>query len=204
MPDSLLCKVHILCVTYYYGHTVTDVCNVLSAIVKVIQSDFTTGIHHFVYKEVQRHQHFILICCLVMGKKADLSESKVAAIKALLDAGNMTYREIAAQMGVSRGSITNIKRRFQNKVTGSSRIGKCGRKRKTSQATDRLMVRSIRHEPLLTAAQVNVRVGANVSTRTVRRRLNEHGCRSVRPRKVQKLTAAMMKKRMQWAKYHAH
>ena len=139
-----------------------------------------------------------------MGKAKDLSKAEVNQVEALLRTGTMTMRQIAAQVGISRGSVGNIKARLQENVTGASRAGKCGRKRQTSKSMDRLMVRTVRQEPLLSASQVKSRVGATVSTRTVRRRLREMGCRSVKPRKVHKLTAAMMKKRLNFALAHAN
>ncbi|KAG8275525.1 DNA-directed RNA polymerases I, II, and III subunit RPABC1 [Homalodisca vitripennis] len=83
------------------------------------------------------------------------------------------------------------------------RVGKCGRKRKLN---DRL-VRKLKNITTMnrrnTTKQLTEQIneyGANVSTRTVRRVLSAEGLKACRPRKKQKITPAMAKKRLQWAK----
>lgn len=143
-----------------------------------------------------------------MGKRSDLSRETVAGVEALLTAGNLSLRQIAIQCSVSIGSVSNIKTRMNSTVPRTSRAGRCGRKRKTSAQDNRSMVRWIRQEPLLSANQISGRlseaININVSTRTVQRRLKQMGCSSVKPRRAPKLTPAMMKKRLQFAKDHAH
>lgn len=61
----------------------------------------------------------------------------------------------------------------------------------------------IRQEALLSAKQVKGRLadrGITVSTRTVQRRLNNLGCKSVRPARKPKLTSVMKKKRLEFAR----
>lgn len=138
-----------------------------------------------------------------MGRKADLSHSEISRVEALLRTGQYTMQQIAQQCDVSRGSVLNIKQRLAANISGPSRRGRCGTKRKTTARQDRLMVRILRQRPLLSAGQVMGELkqhGVNVTTRTIQRRLKELGCRSVRPRKVPKLTPAMMKKRLAFAK----
>ena len=121
-----------------------------------------------------------------MGKSKDLSEAEVNQVKALQCSRKLSIRQIAAN------------------ISGSSRKDKCGRKRLTTMSMDQLMVRAIRQEPLLSPFQVKNRVQATMSTRPVHRRLKEMSCRSIKPRKVPKLTPAMMKKRLNFSLAHSN
>ncbi|KAJ4445714.1 hypothetical protein ANN_12399 [Periplaneta americana] len=86
--------------------------------------------------------------------------------------------------------------------------GNCGRKRKTSPADDRLIVRKSKLNPRLTAVDLTrelmATTGANIHVTTVRRRLLEAGRRARKPIKKQLLTPVMCKKRLMWAKLHQH
>ena len=140
-----------------------------------------------------------------MGKRKDISSLVFGKVEALLATGLLSVREIAIQCGIHHSSVINIKKRIAANGPLASRIGKCGRKRKTTAQDDRSMVRMIRQEPLLSAKQVRgelVRRGINVSIRTVQRRLPELGCRSVKPVRKPKLTQTMKGKRLQFARQY--
>ncbi|KAJ4450863.1 hypothetical protein ANN_02295 [Periplaneta americana] len=82
------------------------------------------------------------------------------------------------------------------------------RKRKTSPADDRLIVRKSKLYPRLTAVNLTheliATTGANIHVTTVRRRLLEAGRRARKPIKKQLLAPVMCKKRLMWAKLHQH
>ncbi|KAJ4441738.1 hypothetical protein ANN_11596 [Periplaneta americana] len=86
--------------------------------------------------------------------------------------------------------------------------GNCGRKRKTSPADDRLIVRKSKLNPRLTAVDLTrelmATTGANIHVTTVQCRLLEAGQRARKPIKKQLLTPVMCKKRLMWAKLHQH
>ena len=82
---------------------------------------------------------------------------------------------------VSRRSIQRVKKMG---VTASGRIGKCGPKRKTSAATDRVIQRLAIASPLATLHQHSAtrhQWGVDLSYRTVARRLKGQGFKSARP-----------------------
>ena len=64
------------------------------------------------------------------------------------------------------------------------------------------MMRMIRKDNLLSAKQVQGQIverGINILARKVHRRLNEAGCKSVKPIRKPKLTSAMKLKRLKFA-----
>ena len=138
-----------------------------------------------------------------MGRSKDLNSEQVSALLALLRDKQRTMRQIAQQCNLSVGSVHNIKRRAAINQFGPLRHGKCGPKRRTNSQDDRAIVQHVRKQPLATASQIQTHLsdaGVNISRSTVQRRLRALGCRSVKPRRVPKLTSAMMKQRMAFAR----
>ena len=94
----------------------------------------------------------------------------------------------------------------QARTTGTlapKRKEKCGRKRKTLTRDDIRLLRESKEDPRKTSDMLRkdlLSSGVNVSSSTVRRRLIECGRMARRPVKKQLLTAAMKKKRLDWAK----
>lgn len=139
-----------------------------------------------------------------MGKTSDLSPRKSASVKLLLEENCYSQTEIAKRLGISQKSVSRIKMACDlNLNYEPRRVSKCGRKRKLN---DRL-VRKLKNITTMnrrnTTKQLTEQIneyGANVSTRTVRRVLSREGLKACRPRKKQKITPAMAKKRLQWAK----
>ncbi|KAI4888813.1 hypothetical protein NFI96_005447 [Prochilodus magdalenae] len=82
-------------------------------------------------------------------------------------------------------------------------LPRCGRKRKTDERFQRKIVRTVDKEPRLTSKQVQAALqseGTTVSTRTIRRRLNEKGLFGRIPRKTPLLTQRHKKARLEFAK----
>jgi len=136
-----------------------------------------------------------------MGRKGDINSNKKAQIKILLDGGKQSIREIAALVGVSHTTIKNKK----NVPIQSHRIGHCGKKKLTTSADERAMMRVISKNPTAKAKDVKSALqaaGTRLSLRTTQRRLKELGCKSVKARRVPVLTARMKKQRLEWARSH--
>ncbi|KAJ4445048.1 hypothetical protein ANN_06847 [Periplaneta americana] len=92
-------------------------------------------------------------------------------------------RQIAAECHIGLATVNSIIKRYRE--TGSitpQKKGNCGRKRKTSPADDRLIVRKSKLNPRLTAVDLTrelmATTGANIHVTTVRRRLLEAGRRA--------------------------
>ena len=143
-----------------------------------------------------------------MGRTSDLSPRKRGQIKVLLENTELTCRQIALKCGVSKTSVSRINKKLEHGSSGTpKRKGRCGRKRRTTVQDDRSLVRLSQCNRKLTSRRLMVEInvsGVQMSSRTVRRRLIEAGLRAYRPRKKPKLTATMMKKRLQWAKQFAN
>ena len=140
---------------------------------------------------------------LNMGMTRDVSTAKKASILALLR-GNRHTVQIATQMQVSKRTVQRVR---QVGSTESFRTGRCGRRRITTPITDRFIRRKALEDRITSCHRLaaNLRsAGVNVSKDTVRRRLKEQGVTSVKSVRKPCLTAAMRKKRLDWAKRHAH
>lgn len=136
--------------------------------------------------------------------KMDITPRKRAKIIALKDHTSMTVRDIASAVGVGKSSVSRILTTF--KESGSSspkRRGKCGRKRKTTLRTDKILIRNSKINPRKTSSDLRrdlLATGFDVSSSTARRRLLEAGRKARRPVKKQLLTHKMKEKRLKWAK----
>ena len=139
-----------------------------------------------------------------MGKTKDVSTAKNESILALLRGNRHSMKKIATQMGVSKRSVQRVK---QAGVPESSRTGRCGRKRATSATTDRFIRRQALENPQASSHWLAGNLqssGVHISKDTVRRRLKEKDVSSVKAVRKPALTAVMRKKRLAWAKQHAH
>lgn len=137
-----------------------------------------------------------------MGKNKDVTPRKQAQIKILLQE-NMTGREIANKVKVSESVVSRMKHKLANGECLTPKKKKnSGRKRVTTTKDDRFLIREVKKNRRITSNNLMVRLhesGVSVSARTIRRRLCEGGLPARRPRKKQKLTAAMAIKRKLWA-----
>lgn len=143
-----------------------------------------------------------------MGKKADLTPAKKVEIKTLLETGLFSNRQIAKQCGVGPASVDRIKKNLENSTplldgrTSRTNIARC-----TSERADR-KIRQIcdanRKASLGTLGHLIREAGVSVSERTVRRRLAENGMKARRPARKPRLTPAMVKARISWAKEYAN
>lgn len=81
----------------------------------------------------------IIFCAdFVMGRGKDISVEARAKICALLDASNLTQREIANAVGVSKSVVGDIAKKNASLMPiGPSRVGNCGRKRCTTKREDK-------------------------------------------------------------------
>ena len=133
----------------------------------------------------------------------DLSTEKKVEVLTLCGLKTLSVREISRRTGVSKSSVARLR---TCQTIKSRRQGRCGRKSSTTAKQDRLLLRNLRRNPLNDAHELHTEWkndGVKVSLRTVQRRLKA-SCRSVIPRRVPKLTPVMMRKRLTFAKNHAH
>lgn len=141
-----------------------------------------------------------------MGKSLDMSPTKCREIQALLRHTTHSQRDIAALTGVSKSAVNRIKIKLDQKLPlEANRVGRCGRKRITTPRADR-KIRDIclqnRKKSITHLTTIINDEGISISKRTVRRRLAEENLMGHRPTKKPRLTQAMKKKRLQWARQH--
>ena len=132
----------------------------------------------------------------------DVCALKKAEICGMLQLATLSNRQIAVRVGVSRHTVDRISK---TGMTTPRRIGICGSKASTTASQNRILVHNLRRSPLRSAAQLRDQwetAGVTRSLSTVQRRLRQMGCRAVRPRRVPKLTDAMKKKRLAFARAH--
>jgi len=143
-----------------------------------------------------------------MGKKCDLTPRKKARIETVLTETTMNQGEIAVKYGVSQASVSRIRRNLAcGEGNDGHRVGKCGRKPKSTARDDRILVSMIKTNRKLNSRQLAgmwQASGADVHDSTFRRRLLKAGLGAHRPTRKQHLNLSMIQKRFVWAKQHLH
>ena len=134
----------------------------------------------------------------------DITPGKRAKIVTLRDHTTMFQRKIVEKVGVSLGSVSSIlKQKRGTENVEVQRKERCGRKRKTIKRDDLILLRNSKINSRKTNEKMKRDLdesGVHVSLSTVRRQLLEKGRKARKPKKKQLLTAAMKKKRFNWAK----
>lgn len=140
-----------------------------------------------------------------MGRKPSLLATTRAQIVALHNNG-MNQVAISKKLRVSRCAVQNALLRFTSSG-GYNDAARSGRPKKTSGADDRLIRRCVTRNPRASTADVQCELlaaGVNVHRSTISRRLKAMDLKAFRPSKKPLLTAAMRKKRLQFAKAYLH
>lgn len=112
------------------------------------------------------------------------------------------YKSISKDLNVPVSTVRSVIKKFKAHGTVAN-LPRCGRKRKIDERFQRKIVRMVDKEPRLTSKQVQAVLqseGTTVSTRTIRRRLNEKGLYGRIPRKTPLLTQRHKKARLEFAK----
>lgn len=121
---------------------------------------------------------------------------------------NIGVREIGRMLNISHCTVARIIRRHRTTGTITTlRRGHCGRRRRLSIHTERLLHRASLINPRLTARELQVQVGGHameVDRRTVCRTLSRSGLSVYRPVASPCLTPHRCQVRFQWARQHAN
>lgn len=140
-----------------------------------------------------------------MAKGVELTPRKKSVIVALHNEG-LSARDIAKRIGFHHSTIVRLLQKYSTTGNTNRTKGR-GRKRATSKAADRMLVRLSTKDRKASSTDLKrawrESSGVNVSTRTVRRRLLDNGLAARRPRHKPLLTKKMMTARLKWAKEHA-
>ena len=143
-----------------------------------------------------------------MGKASDLTPRKCAEIKALLNSKNFSNREVSRRLFVSEASVRWIKKKLElGQELIPQRKKRCGRKPMFSQRAERCLKKICLENRFATTKEIKSKLESHsiqASERTVRRKLLDLKFKACRPARKPKLTDAMKKKRLQWAKAYQH
>ena len=140
-----------------------------------------------------------------MGRTTELTPRKKAVIIAL-SKEQLSSREIASRVGFNQSTVVRLLQKF-NRTGGVERVKGRGRKRISTPAADRLLVRMSLQNRRASSTELKraweESSGVNVTGRTVRNRLLTAGLGARRPRKKPLLSQVMRKARLRWAKEHS-
>ena len=139
-----------------------------------------------------------------MGKTSAFSPRKIGQIRVLLQHSDMRQKEIAQKFNLSPQSVSAIKKKLERVLSlQNGRIGKCGKKRKTTARLDRKiknMALKNRRTTCKRTLSYLAEEGIIISRRTVNKRLLECGLKAYGPRKKPRLTPKTVNARLEWAK----
>lgn len=111
----------------------------------------------------------------------------------------VSFRKIAKKYLISVGAVQHIWKKYKTHGIVANYSGK-GRKRATTSRDDIRIVRMIKKNPKLSSRNIVEAMNLTVSSRTVRRRLKEHGLKNVFAPKRPFINKRNKKKRLEFAK----
>lgn len=137
-----------------------------------------------------------------MGRGAHCSEDQRKIIINLKNDGKR-ISEISKLIKCSRGLVRNAIKQYEQSGTTKNKIKK-GRNRITTRKVDRIIVRMSKNDPFLTSSQIKKKLyenyNINVSSKTIRRRLNEAGLRGCIAKKKPLVSQKNIKERLKFAR----
>ena len=129
-----------------------------------------------------------------MGKASNCTETERRVIESLRNEG----KSLADIARLVKRSKTLVFRALKPVTVALRR----GRRRKTTVAFDRLLVRKIKANPFLSSAELKRESKAPISTRTIRRRLQDANLNSRAPRRVPLLSKKNKRDRVRFSNTH--
>jgi transposase len=136
----------------------------------------------------------------------DTPQSVRDVIIALHEAGEMSWRQIAATLQLAKSTVSNILRKYcQTGSSAATRIGRCGRRSSLTVQDERVLVRASKSNPTATARQLRENAGGrmlSVCLTTVKNVLRKYGLRGYRPRRSPQLNTRRIRDRLKWCREH--
>ena len=136
---------------------------------------------------------------------SNITDEQRIQIVTLVDHTDKSIREIADNLKISKSAVGRVVQRYKKSGSAKSLKMECGRKRITSPADDRALIRKSKAFPSMTANELKEEMelhGVSLSTRTVQYRLIEGGRIPYKPIKCQVLTPQMKMKHFHWTNKH--
>lgn len=116
----------------------------------------------------------------------------------------LTYKQLAQKYEISWSGARKIVNMYEQRNTNESFKKLCGRKRKTSQRDDHHITVLVKKKPFSSSRVIKDELNLSVSSRTIRRRLNEVGLKNSFAKKKPLLRPANIKKRLNFAKKYVN
>lgn len=135
-----------------------------------------------------------------MARGKPISLEKRNRIVGAFDSGT-SQNQIAKQYGIPRQTVNDIIHRWKQFGVVDP-LARSGRPKKTTPRMDRAIKFASSKARFNTPRSIGKEVGANVSPRTVARRLNEYGLRARFARRKPLLSQKNIERRLQYAKDH--
>lgn len=126
-------------------------------------------------------------------------EQKIRVL--ILRERGLSYEKIAKDIGSTNATVCRLIQKYEKTKTIARKPGS-GRPRKTTEATDRLILRQVKADPRLTVREIKENlnnVGIDLSETTIRKRIWESGLSGRRSRKVPLISPANRQKRLDFA-----
>lgn len=134
--------------------------------------------YNLIIASVEYEQQVCEGISIKMERKVYSNDLKMQIVK-LYERG-MSQQNISDQFQIHKSIISRILKRYRIRKTVAA-APRTGRPRKTSARDDNAIIRQIKRNPWATSSEIRSEIGANVSSRTIRRRLVERGFYSRRP-----------------------
>lgn len=113
----------------------------------------------------------------------------------------LSYRKLAEKYKLSVSGVRKICMKYEEYGQVENIEGR-GRKRKTTVRYDKLIIREAKKKPTVSSREIAETLNLSVSTKTIRRRLNESGLLSRLQRKKPFISEKNKAKRIKFAKEH--
>lgn len=112
-----------------------------------------------------------------------------------------TQSEVARIMKVNTSTVSRTCKNFEERGHCKNAV-KTGRKKKTSEHLDRLILREVKKNCFASASEVKQNLNLNISTQTVRRRFKNAGLNSRQVTRKPLISAKNRKARTEFAREH--
>lgn len=155
--------------------------------------------YNLIIASVEYEQQVCEGISIKMERKVYSNDLKMQIVK-LYERG-MSQQNISDQFQIHKSIISRILKRYRIRKTVAA-APRTGRPRKTSARDDNAIIRQIKRNPWATSSEIRSEIGANVSSRTIRRRLVERGFYSRRPARKPLLKKKQRMARLQFAQDH--
>lgn len=136
-----------------------------------------------------------------MGSKKTIDSNVRSQMKLLADL-KWSHAAIAKKLGTSKSTVTKLLKLFRETGNLNDRP-RSGRPKKTTIKYDRLIARFVKCNPHSTSTELSGKFPSEVSTRTIRRRLQESGnFRTLKPQNKPLLNKKQIAKRLDFCNKH--